>query len=332
MMTHAVVAFGVTVCLVPLVSLILRHYQIVDRPGPRSSHYQPTLRGGGAAPALGVLTALFISNLSNGHLRVLSIITVTTLLVGVIEDARGIPSLARLLIQVLIATATLPLLLSDFTGAAWWLTVFALGAVIWLCAYINAFNFMDGINGISAAQAIVAGVAWFAIGTLAGAEEIAIIGLIVAAAALAFMPFNFPKARIFLGDAGSYFFGGYLGITLVLGLRAEIPFEAMVGPLAIYLADTAFTLMRRVRKGEVWHQPHRDHVYQRLVWGGWSHTKTTLVVGVFMAVSAVFGAFSLGPLPLRVTGAMGLIATLALYLWLPRAILNHEDTLPPVAA
>lgn len=332
MITHAVVAFGVTVCLVPLVSLILRHYEIVDRPGPRSSHYQPTLRGGGAAPALGVLTALFISNLSNGHLQVLSFITVTMLLVGVIEDARGIPSLTRLLIQVVIATATLPLLLSDFTGATWWLAVFAFGAVIWLCAYINAFNFMDGINGISAAQAMVAGSAWFAIATLAGVEDIAISGSIVAAAALAFMPFNFPKAKIFLGDAGSYFFGGYLGIALVLGLRAGIPFEAMGGPLAIYLADTAFTLVRRVRKGEVWYQPHRDHVYQRLVRGGWSHTKTTLVVGGFMTVCAGFGAFSLGPLALRVTGDMGLITTLALYLWLPHATLEHEETLPPVAA
>src|SRR5690606_15026464 len=81
-------------------------------------------------------------------------------------------------------------------------------AAVWIVAYVNAFNFMDGINGISVAQAAVAGTAWALVGWWQDLPLVTAAGSIVAAAAVAFAPFNFPRARVFLGDAGSYFLGG----------------------------------------------------------------------------------------------------------------------------
>jgi UDP-GlcNAc:undecaprenyl-phosphate/decaprenyl-phosphate GlcNAc-1-phosphate transferase len=315
---HPIVAFVVTVCVTPLAPLMLRRFDVVDRPGPRSSHDRPTLRGGGIAPAIGVLVALAISSLGNPFLQVLAFVTIACTLLGLGEDTLGIPTHTRLLVQGLIAAAMLPAFLGDLAGPTWWLLLFGLGSVLWMVAYLNAFNFMDGINGISAAQALIAGVAWLIVGVLGDAGDIATSGAIVAAAALAFLPFNFPNAKTFLGDAGSYFFGGYLAACLILGLRAGLPLEAMVAPLAIYLADTAWTLVQRIRNGETWHEAHRDHVYQRLVRAGWSHTQTTLYVGAIATLCAAAGILALTNLLLvRLLGGSLLVALMAAYLSTP---------------
>jgi len=84
------------------------------------------------------------------------------------------------------------------------------------------------------------------------------------AGAIGFAPFNFPTARVFLGDVGSYFAGAWLAVLVVLGLRGSIPPEAIVAPVALYVADTGLTLARRVQRHEPWHEPHRQHAYQRL--------------------------------------------------------------------
>jgi UDP-N-acetylmuramyl pentapeptide phosphotransferase/UDP-N-acetylglucosamine-1-phosphate transferase len=185
-----------------------------------------------------------------------------------------------------------------------WQAAFSCGVLLWLVAYTNAFNFMDGINGISVAQVVVAGAAWWALGVHEHAHDLATAGAMVAAAGLAFAPFNAPtRARMFLGDVGSYFLGGWLAATAVIGLRSGIPPEAILAPLALYCADTSTTLIRRIRRGEAWTQPHREHRYQRLVQSGWSHQQTSLTVALAMAICAGLGALSItGSLALRVVG------------------------------
>ena len=93
----------------------------------------------------------------------------------------------------------------------------------------------------------------------------------------------------FLGDSGSYFLGGWLAVLVVVGLRADLPAEAVVAPLVIYLADTGTTLIRRIRQGERWWEPHRSHAYQRLVIAGWSHRRTTVLVTVAGLACAALG-------------------------------------------
>lgn len=239
-------------------------------------------------------------------------------LVGALDDVRGLSPMVRLTLEAVIGAAALILLLDGLGGNQLWRVVFAVGCVLWMVSFVNAFNFMDGINGISAAQAVVAGGAFALIGTAEDERVLALGGCVIAAAAIGFAPYNFPVARVFLGDVGSYFVGAWLAALVVVGLRAGLAPEAVLAPLAVYLADTSTTIVRRVRAGEVWHEAHRSHVYQQLVAMGWSHARTTVVVAGFAAGCAALGAVALhAPLVYRVAADGLALALLLAYLASP---------------
>lgn len=311
-------AFAVVLATTPFVIGLVQRLGMVDHPNPRSSHQVGTPRGGGLAPALGVLAGLYVvAGLGTARAAMLAA-AIGFGVIGLLDDAWDVPPLPRLGLQALVAAVALPWLLDGLSGPVPWMLVFGAGCLLWLVAYVNAFNFMDGINGISAAQAVVAGVAWWVIGLDEDVPALAGGGAVVAGAALAFLPYNYPRALVFLGDVGSYLLGGLLASLAVVGLRAGVAPEAVLAPLALYLADTGTTLVRRARAGEVWYLPHRSHAYQRLTQGGWSHARTTAFVTGVMAACSGLGALSLiGSLPLRAAGDTGLAALLALYVMSP---------------
>jgi UDP-N-acetylmuramyl pentapeptide phosphotransferase/UDP-N-acetylglucosamine-1-phosphate transferase len=241
--------------------------------------------------------------------------------VGLVEDLRGIEPRRRLAIQCVAAGAALPWLLGDLSGPTAWEAIFAAGVWVWMVAYVNAFNFMDGINGISVAQALISGLAWCALGRWHHDLAVATGGVILAGAAAGFAPFNFPRARMFLGDVGSYFLGAWSAAVVVLGLRAGLPPEAILAPVSLYLADTITTIVRRIRTGEPWYLPHRRHAYQQLVQLGWSHTRTTLSLAAIMATCCALGVVSLATsLPARVASDIGLFVILGVYVSSPGII------------
>jgi UDP-GlcNAc:undecaprenyl-phosphate/decaprenyl-phosphate GlcNAc-1-phosphate transferase len=322
---RALVAFGLTLTLCPVVITGLRRRGVLDTPNARSSHDTPTPRGGGLAVAAGALVAVSLSPASAAWRTPLILASVGFGLLGLTDDLRPVAPFMRLGAQVAIAAASLPLLLRDMTGSTTWRLVFACGVVLWLVSYVNAFNFMDGINGISATHAIIAGVAWWAIGQIEQVAPLARGGAIIAAAAAGFLPFNFPRARIFLGDVGSYFIGAWLAVLVVIGLRAGIPAEAVLAPLTPYLADTFLTLVRRLRRGEALHEAHAEHVYQRLVKQGWSHSATTLYVSAVTVACGVVGATALAsPLsPARLAAGLVIAGILLVYLVTPTITERH---------
>ena len=321
------VALIVSLVLGPLMIIGLRRLRAVDQPCARSSHSMPTLRGGGLAPALAAITAvLYAEELTGDALVALLVGSVVFGVIGLAEDLWGVPAVPRLAAQLTASVAVLPWLLADLEGPLGWQLVFGTGVMLWLASYVNAFNFMDGINGISVAQVVVAGAAWWAVGQAHGADGLAGAALVVALAGLGFLPFNFPRARMFLGDVGSYFLGAWLAVLAVVGLRAGIAFEAMFAPLALYLADTGATLVRRVRRRETWHEPHRDHAYQRLHHGrGWSHARTTAVVAALMVLCSLLGAVSETSSPAaRVVADAALLGVVAGYLALPHVVAERR--------
>lgn len=317
--TTGLLAFGPALASAPAVLWVLHRLEVLDHPNERSSHAVPTPRGGGLALAVGVMSALTLGPPLGGPLKGgMLVATAGFGVLGLAEDLRGVPVLPRLALQGLVAAAALPWLLDDLTGPPAWRLVFCAACLVWLVAYVNGFNFMDGINGIAAAQAVVAGGAWWAIGQAQDVSPLARGGAVAVGAALAFVPFNYPRARMFLGDAGSYLLGAWLAVLAVVGLRAGLPPEAVLAPVAVYLADTGSTLVRRIVAGEVWYRPHRTHVYQRLVEAGWSHTRTTAVVTGTMAACSALGAVSLsGSLALRITAGAALASVLAAYIAAP---------------
>ena len=148
------------------------------------------------------------------------------------------------------------------------------------------------------------------------------------AGSIGFAPFNFPAARVFLGDIGSYFAGAWLALLVVIGLRGSVPAEAMIAPVALYLADTGVTLTRRVFRHEAWQQAHRQHTYQRLVDLEFSHIQTTSIVFVLVGLCSALGSVSLfGSVSGRVAADFGIGALIICYLSLP-ALIEHRYFLP----
>ena len=123
---------------------------------------------------------------------------------------------------------------------------------VWVIGFVNAFNFMDGVNGISAAHAVLGGAAYACLGAWRHDAFLVAVGAAVAVGALAFLPWNAVRARVFLGDVGSYGLGPALAVLAACAVIGGIPVEAVAGPVALYLADTAWTLQRRIRSGESW--------------------------------------------------------------------------------
>lgn len=313
----ALLGFLLTAAACPLVLRAIRH-RIIDHPNDRSSHVAATPRGGGLAVMIGAVVAISVTPGGSSWRAPLLIVAAGFGALGLIDDLRTLSALSRLAGQALIAGVALPLLLDHLTGPFLWRLVFAFGVMLWLVSYVNAFNFMDGINGISVAQAVVAGAAWAQMGTTEHVHFLVSGGLVVAACAAAFAPFNYPRARMFLGDVGSYFFGGWLAVLVVVGLRSGLPVEAVVAPVSVALVDTLSTILRRARRGESLHVAHRDHVYQRLVRAGWSHTRTTAFVAGVLIVASVAGYGTIGrALPARLACDLMLVVTLVAYLCSP---------------
>ncbi len=319
MLDDGLVALVTTLLVAPVALVLLRRLQVLDVPGERSSHTSPTLRGGGVAVVVGALAALAWSDHFHRSDRIgLAMATLAFALVGLVEDLTGIDPFRRLGLQTVATVAVLPWLLHALDGAAAWQYLFGVAVLVWVVSYVNAYNFMDGINGISAMQAAVAGATWYVVGSTEHVSGLAAGGAIVAGAALGFAPFNFPRARVFLGDVGSYFLGTWLAVLAVIGVRARVPPEAVLAPLLLYGIDTSTTLVRRVLRHEPWYLPHREHAYQRLVRAGWSHERTTLLVGGIMAASAVLGAVSLtGSWPQRIGADVLLLGLCVAYTLLP---------------
>ncbi|KPM54940.1 glycosyl transferase [Frankia sp. CcI49] len=336
MIAAGAAALLVTVVAMPVVVSAMRRLAAIDDVNERSSHRVPTPRGGGIAVALGIFAGVVVLQVTSGHgdsPGLLPMIVGVTLfgLVGLAEDvgadAGGISPLRRLALQLLAGLVVSAVLLTSVSlDAAPIPPVVAVSAAaligpLWITGFVNAFNFMDGVNGISSAQAAVAGGSLIVVGHLYEASALAAGGTVLVGSAIGFAPFNFPRARIFLGDVGSYTLGTSLAVLALQGILSGIPVEAVLAPLLLYLADTGATLVRRVLRGERWYLPHRTHTYQRLTDVGWTHTRVTVTVASLVAASSGLGLLAArGDPGIRVTADLALLVLVVGYLNAPRLI------------
>lgn len=297
-------AAAVAVLALPALLALLRRARIVDHPSARSSHLRPTLRGGGLAVVLAITVATALgarADLVAGTALLPALIVLIGLgALGFREDVRGVPAGRRLTGQLVVAIVAGGCLLAY--GAQLWL---ALAMAVAVVAYANAFNFMDGVNGISALNAAFAGLAYTVIGARFGALEVTVVGLAVAGAALGFLPFNAPAARVFLGDSGSYALGGVVAVLAVQCLAAGAPVLLCVAPVSVYLADTGWTLLARHRRGASLVVAHREHAYQRLseACGHLGAAASTVAVAALVTAMAYAGGRS--SIGVLVGGALG---------------------------
>lgn len=269
---------------------LLLRCQIIDSPNPRSSHTRPTVRGGGIA-IIGTVLGLglwLICRSEHQPLLAVGLCTLALAVVSFIDDLKSIGAAIRFGCHVLAAAVALVTLgiysitLGFSPGAGMLVPVVASAVLgcVWVVGYTNAFNFMDGINGIAASQAAITGLGMALLTALSVGElslPPVLLSFAIAGAALGFLPYNFPSARMFMGDVGSAPLGFLLGV-LVIWLAKSAGAWLLI-PLALlhanFVLDTAITLFRRVARGEQWHKAHREHFYQRLVRSGKSHAFVT---------------------------------------------------------
>ena len=256
---------------------------VVDVPTERSLHHSPTPRGGGVAIALAVLAVhawLVYAGLLDRRLGLAWGLGAGLLAVlGWIDDHRPLGAALRFGVQTLVIGAVLASGAGPLTEWSVSGVVFGLAAIVGLVWFVNLYNFMDGIDGLAGTQSVLTALLLATLALSADARGPGLALLALGGASAGFLRYNLPPAKIFLGDVGSYFLGGYLGLYLwqhVLAGGTPWPWLIVLSP---FVTDATLTLASRIVAGERWWAAHRTHAYPRLVTAGWSHG---LVVTVFV--------------------------------------------------
>jgi UDP-N-acetylmuramyl pentapeptide phosphotransferase/UDP-N-acetylglucosamine-1-phosphate transferase len=274
-LTVAAAVLAGTRLLIP----VLRQRAVFDHPNKRSSHQTPTPKGGGLiviavilAAWIGVAwfvdTSFFLMFLIPGVALVLA-------LISWVDDLYGLPPTIRLLVHIT-AVSTVLVLRSEPTLFFQGLLpphLDTIAAGLFWVWFINLFNFMDGIDGITGVETLVIGLGI----ALIGDGLTLIFSLIIAAAALGFLKWNWHPAKIFLGDVGSVPLGFLLG-WLLLDLAGNGHWAAALILPAYYLLDATITLIRRAIRGEKVWQAHSQHIYQQALKSGLSHAAVSTAI------------------------------------------------------
>lgn len=249
---------------------------IVDIPNERSSHTTATPRGGGVAVVVSFFAGLVWLWLDGGMedgvlFALLSVLPIV--IVSLIDDMVSLSARVRMGVQTFSAVLALVALggvnalhLGFFELEGLWINFFAFLAIVWMT---NLYNFLDGIDGYAGSEAVFAGAGAY---LLFGSEA----GLLIAAAALGFLLFNWHKASIFMGDVGSAPLG-FVFAVLALHDASEPSFLGWVTLLSLFWFDATVTLLRRFKKGEKLSQAHKKHMYQRLHQAGFPHDRVVLM-------------------------------------------------------
>ncbi|WP_395603014.1 glycosyltransferase family 4 protein [Pseudomonas sp. B21128] len=321
--------------LIPVVAVFsfaltafLRRYalsrSLIDVPNQRSSHTIPTPRGGGVAIVLTFICALFFLfhlSLTTEH----ALIALTgaggiTAVIGFLDDHGHIAARWRLLAHFFAAAWGVywvgglpPLVIGGIAVELSWFG--HLLAVVYLVWMLNLYNFMDGIDGIAGVEAVTTCAGACLIYLFGGFAEMAWAPGLLAICSAGFLCWNFPPAKIFMGDAGS----GFLGIVLgVLALQA-----AWVDPgllwawlilMGIFIVDATFTLMRRLLRGDKIYEAHRSHAYQFASRQFGKHLPVTIAVGLINVLWLL--PIALGVSYFKIDGALALVVAYLPLIWL----------------
>ncbi len=282
---------GMSLVLTGLIRYYALSHNLMDIPNERSSHTVPTPRGGGLAIVLSFLFALQllgIFSLNSGPLFWALLGAGTWVaLVGFLDDHQHIPARWRLLAHFVGATWVLfwfgglpPLLAFGITLDFGWVGHLLAGVyLVWL---INLYNFMDGIDGIASIESITVCLGGVILYMLSSEATLALTGpiLLLVASAAGFLFWNFPPARIFMGDVGSGFLGLMLGsLQIQAAWNNPSLFWAWLILLGMFVVDATVTLIRRILQGEKFYEAHRRHAYQYAARKFGSHKIVSLAFG-----------------------------------------------------
>jgi UDP-GlcNAc:undecaprenyl-phosphate GlcNAc-1-phosphate transferase len=355
--------FAVTACATFAVTPLVRSVSIrvgwIDRPSDRKVHPKPTPTAGGLGIWLGVFAGLiaarfvpFLQGLfdTGSDLDAVAIAGTAIVVLGIVDDTRGVSALGKLAGQVLVAGVLVLLgvqfiwfwfpgqeLLSLSPDVAVPLTI------LWVVAMVNAVNLIDGLDGLAAGIVAIAAVAFFAyiVRSPAGdveASAAALLAVIAAGACVGFLPWNFHPAKIFMGDAGALLLGLLMAVATISGAARNLPSEGPTGGefavivipvtlplfvLSVALLDVVLAIVRRMRRGVRISHADKEHIHHRLMEIGHTHRQAVVLMYVWSALisgCALVVAFIDGPLLVAaIVGAAVVVATV-----LPRLIRDRS--------
>jgi Fuc2NAc and GlcNAc transferase len=252
---------------------------MLDIPAERHSHTVPTPRGGGAGLVTALVLLSWLYCRDSGAMAFWSHCAlpgfVALSVVGWWDDRVSLSPVWRFIVQVLASSYMLWCGVSEGLHSAP-LTALLLGvSLVWMT---NLFNFMDGSNGMAGFQGVFCGLILGWLFARGGDEDAALVAFLLAAACLGFLPWNLGQARVFMGDVA----GGSLGFAIASLLVYGVLKGSMSMPVAwlvmlVFLMDATLTLLARVIKGERWYNPHKQHLYQRLIARGWTHGRVLML-------------------------------------------------------
>jgi UDP-GlcNAc:undecaprenyl-phosphate/decaprenyl-phosphate GlcNAc-1-phosphate transferase len=300
LLRHLVFAAALALLSAAVVRLMIA-VRVPDRPDPRKVHTHDTPKGGGVGVVVAFLVGIAVlyrfaefARLADQYFVGVIEASVAIAVVAFLDDLFDWKFTVKLGAQILaalvavgsgiyVADYRLPYVGPLYVG---WLA--APATILWLLFATNAMNFIDGLNGLAGGVALIAACFLAGIAAASGGWFAYFAALLLAAGLVGFLPFNFPRARIFMGDVGSQFCGFILAVLAVVASRfdgVELSFLIVPMLLSGVLFDVAFTLIRRAFAGEPLTEPHRGHLYQVAQRSGVPATDVTLVHWGF----AVFG-------------------------------------------
>jgi UDP-GlcNAc:undecaprenyl-phosphate GlcNAc-1-phosphate transferase len=289
-----------------------------DVPNQRSLHARPVPRSGGIAMMAGIFSGFAILQTP------LVVVLPAAVLVALshLDDIHGLPIPVRLGTQFAAAAG---FAFGALPAVALPSLVLIVMGILWMT---NLYNFMDGSDGLAGGMTVT-GFTFLGAGAwMSGDDALLIECAIVAAAGAAFLPFNFPPARVFMGDAGSVPLGFLAAVLPLSGWRdGDWPLWFPAAVFAPFIADSTLTLLKRVGAGERFWEAHNKHYYQRLVRMGWGHRRTALAEYALMLACGTTALWALRePLVMQLCALIGLVALLAvLALCVDHAWRRRED-------
>jgi UDP-GlcNAc:undecaprenyl-phosphate/decaprenyl-phosphate GlcNAc-1-phosphate transferase len=308
----ALTAAGVALLATPPIGVLARRLGAVDTPGPRRVHAHPVPRLGGVALLLAGLATLQIAPLvgvraldrlqaGGWHLGWLLGGALVVVAAGAVDDVRDLPPLPKLGLQIVAAGVALGggYGLRGFTNpfGGGYVEFGALGSVLtlaWIVTITNAFNLIDGLDGLAAGVALIASTTLFAVSLAQGRTDAAALWATLGGTLVGFLRYNFNPASIFLGDSGSLLLGYLLGVLSIQSLQKGATAVIVLVPilaLGLPLMEVVLTLFRRTFFSGVASvfRADREHIHHRLMGQGMTHRRAVLTL---YAVCVAFSALS----------------------------------------
>jgi UDP-GlcNAc:undecaprenyl-phosphate/decaprenyl-phosphate GlcNAc-1-phosphate transferase len=294
----AILIVSYLVCRV--VIMVCFKFDILDRPNERSSHVVPRALMGG----IGIIVAWLIGLVLLGYFfdfdivrfwQYGTLIFIAVLIggLGLVDDLTTLSSRVRFPLHILLSFISSALVFS-LSGEALGLinVVLIVLGTFWIVGLINVYNFMDGIDGIAAGSGAVFAAGFALIGFTMHLTPVFVASIALIPACAGFLGLNFPPAKLFMGDVGATFLGyifAVLGLLISMNDTLNILYAVVI--LLPFLADSGFTIFKRLFRGEDIFEAHREHLYQQLVINGWSHLRVSVVywgAGVVIIILLAF--------------------------------------------